>query len=137
MNENSLKDNILVKKVVAISKNKDLFVDLKNEINHFFSYPPKNPSTVLKQLDMFQELLFSKYFYKTADKVEMLHTYLDMIVENPSMYNIEDKILMEFEDSGIIDLFNEELNLVLEVLGYDFLDDANTVMVEKNVLNSI
>jgi CheY-specific phosphatase CheX/two-component sensor histidine kinase len=60
-----------------------------------------------------------------------------MIVENPSMYNIEDKILMEFEDSGIIDLFNEELNLVLEVLGYDFLDDANTVMVEKNVLNSI
>jgi CheY-specific phosphatase CheX len=53
------------------------------------------------------------------------------------MYNLEDKIAKEFRDSGVIELFNDELNLVLEVLGYDFLQESNTLIVEKKVLHNI
>lgn len=130
-----LKNDLTVKKIIAIAKNKNIFIELKGEFENFFSHPPKDFNIALKELETIRRLLANKNFVFTIASMYSLENSLKKLPRSKVSY--EEDFFKLIQDAQAPQVFANELSEILDILGDDFLKITDNITIEASLINDI
>ncbi len=127
---------LIINKVISISKNKTFFSELINELKNFLAYPPFDFEEAKKEIETFASLLADKSFHQTAEKLKTLEEQLDLLADQNEQIlpaSFQEKI----DAAQIQKCFDKELHDVLKVLGSDYFDYSDNITIEASIIDDI
>ena len=145
--ENKIKNeqNIL-KMIVSIIKDNDIFYDLKNDFDYFVknieNFIDENDTVldsaknIYNKIHTFKGLFLQLFMNNTALQLHDIESKLYDILDNDK--NITNKFLLQFlKEANFRTFMESDLNNIVEVLGENFINRDKFVSVDKLSLEDI
>lgn len=127
---------LIINKVISISKNKTFFSELTQELKNFLSYPPFDFEEAIKEIETFSSLLHDKNFHITADKLKTLEENLTHLIDTEISLSPSD-FHKQIQVAHIQKSFDKELKEVLKILGDDYFDYSDNITIEASIIDDI
>lgn len=127
------KQNQIQKMIVAVVTNKNDFLELKFEFESLLLSPPKDLNILLRRLHTFKGVFAQKEMLNIVDGIHDLESKLCNIKNDIS----NKEALDIFNSHNLQDIFNLDLEILIQNLGEKFFQDSFDSNVDLNLVNSL
>ena len=139
------KEQQILKMIVAVVSDSDIFYDIKKDYLHFMSTyktiidttktPLFNLSEVFRTLHTIKGVFAQLYMTNTIDFLHYLETQISQMIKGNSDTNGD--LLALLEESDFKAVLQQDLNIIKDILGEDFLDSENIIKIDLNDIQSL
>ncbi len=121
------KQNQIQKMIVSIASNKQDFLEIKTEFESFIKNPSRCLNTLLMELHTFKGVFAQKEMLLIVDAIHELETKINEATQNGDLDM--SKIMDIFSAQDLQNIFDLDIQTVLDVLGEEFLEDNNKMSI--------
>ncbi len=122
------KQNNIQKMIVSAVSNQDEFIELKLDFEDFISNPPKEQKNLLQKLHTYKGIFAQKNMLHTVDAIHELESKID---------TTKKETLTTFNEFGLKNIFNKDLNIISKAIGEEFLNKNPTIKIDEQKLDNI
>lgn len=144
--EKKIKDEEeMLKMIVAIVSNKDVFFDLKNDYEKFCDtniesvdsskIPSSNLNGLYRNIHTFKGTFLQLYMKNSANYLHYIETLISELIQNTDTTNND--ILLFLSNSNFKNCMKKDLQIIKNVLGEVFLKSEKFVTVSKKSIKDI
>ncbi len=125
-----VKQNKIQKMVVSVASNQNDFLELIAEFESMVENPSHNLTQLLRDLHTYKGIFAQKGMLHIPDSIHELESKLNL-EENSEKFN---KIFLMHDLKSTL---NRDLEIIASILGDEFLENNNSLNIDKSMLNSL
>jgi len=128
----------VLKMVVEIITSLEQFISIKNDYEKFIqnidNYKSLNMlSNLRKEIHTYKGLFAQK---EMLHVVKQLHEFESLIDENLKQNTI-DQSIKDISTTDVLDWLNKDINILKDILGENFFDKSNNIVIDKNRIDEL
>ena len=128
----------VLKMVVEIITSLEQFISIKNDYEKFIqnidNYKSLNMlSNLRKEIHTYKGLFAQK---EMLHVVKQLHQFESLIDENLKQNSI-DQSIKDITTTDVLDWLNKDINILKDILGENFFDKSNNIVIDKNRIDEL